>query len=166
MSEAPEARSGGAPIARAEKLLRQETRGRRAKHRQLERGVPGARKTLRSKKSNSKERPAEWSGQIRWTCPLSSKRGREECRPGQVRCRRSAARGGDGIRSDASGGGGGRGFVRYGGGPQLSSHRGTWVRAPDHFVTRESVWGCQWSGSWRFGTDRDSWDRFREWNRW
>src|SRR6266852_2074651 len=80
------------------------SRGRRARRRQRERGVPGARKTLRSKKSNSKERPAEWSAQIRWTYRLSSTRGREECRPGQGRCRRSAARGGDGIRSGASGG--------------------------------------------------------------
>src|ERR1700674_288129 len=105
MSEAPEARSGGAPIARAEKLLRQETRGRRAKRRQLERGVPGARKTLRSKISNSRERPAEWSGQIRWTCRLSSRTVREGYRPEPGRCRRSAARGGDGIGSSASGGG-------------------------------------------------------------
>src|SRR6202521_325359 len=104
MSEAPEARSGGAPIARAEKLLRQETRGRRAKRRQLERGVPGARKTLRSKISNSRERPAEWSGQIRWTCRLFSRRGREECRPERGQCRRLAMRVGGDIRSGASGG--------------------------------------------------------------
>src|SRR5438270_11918235 len=108
MSEAQAGRSGGAPIARVERLLRQETRGRRAKHRRLERGVPGARKTLRSKKLNSRERPAEWSGQIRWTCRLSSRTGREGYRPGPVRCRRWAARGGDGIRLDASGGGKGR----------------------------------------------------------
>src|ERR1700730_12507253 len=104
MSEAQAGRSGGAPIATGGKLLRQETRGRRAKHRRLERCGPGGRKILRSKKSNSKERPAEWSGQIRWTCRLSSTRGREECRPGPGQCRRSAARGGDGIRSGASGG--------------------------------------------------------------
>src|ERR1700681_1574344 len=104
MSEAQAVRSGGAPIARAEKLLRQETRGRRAKRQRRERCGPGVRKTLRSKKSNSRERPAEWSGQIRWTCRLSSTRAREECRREQARCKRSAGPGGDGIRSGASGG--------------------------------------------------------------
>src|SRR5713226_8364199 len=104
MSEAQAVRSGGVPIAREEKSLRQETRGRRAKHRRQERGVPGGRKILRSKKSNNRERPAEWSGQIRWTCRPSSTRGQEECRPGPGQCRRSVAQGGDGIRSGASGG--------------------------------------------------------------
>src|SRR6267378_1573463 len=103
MSEAQAVRSGGVPIARGGKLLRQETQGRRAKHRRLERGVPGARKTLRSKKSNSTERPAEWSEQIRWTCRLSSTRGREECPPAPGQCRRWVTRGGDGIQSGASG---------------------------------------------------------------
>src|SRR3982074_3567291 len=104
MSEAQGGRSGGAPIATAGKLLRQETRGRRAKHQRLGRCGPGGRKILRSKKSNSRERPAEWSAQIRWTCRLSSTRGREECPQGRGRCRRSAARDGDGIRSGASDG--------------------------------------------------------------
>src|SRR6266403_1885900 len=103
MSEAQAGRSGGAPIARAEKLLRQETQGPRAKHQRLEKCGPGGRKTLRSKKLNSRERPAEWSGQIRWTCRLSSTRGREECPPAPGQCRRWVARGGDGIRSGASG---------------------------------------------------------------
>src|SRR5712664_3667352 len=166
MSEAQAVRSGGVPIARGGKLLRQETQGRRAKHRRLERGVPGARKTLRSKKSNSTERPAEWSEQIRWTCPLSSRTGREGYRPGPGRCRRWAARGGDGIRSDATGGSRGRQFARYGAGPQLSSHRGTRVRVLDYFVSQESGWGCQWSERWRSGTDPGSWDRFRASNPW
>src|ERR1700687_2857144 len=146
MSEAQAVRSGGVPIARAEKLLREEMRCRRAKHRRQERCGLGGRKTLRSKKSNSRERPEELSGQIRWTCRLFSMRGREEYRPGPGQCRRSAARGGDGIQSGASVGGRGRRFARYGGGPQLSSRRGTWVRVPDYFVSRESGWGCQWSG--------------------
>src|SRR5260370_39083652 len=113
MSEAQAGRSGGAPIARADTLLREETRGRRAKHRRQERCGPGARKILRSKKSNSRERPAEWSGQIRWTCRLFSRRGREECRPERGQCRRLATRVGGGILSGASGGGWGRRVVGY-----------------------------------------------------
>src|ERR1700676_1569257 len=117
MCEAQAGGLGGAPIARAEKLLPQETRGPRAKRQRQERCGPGARKTLRSKKSNRTKRPKEWGGQTHWTCRLSSTRGREECRPEPGRCMRSAARGGDDIRSSASGGGRGRRVARYGGGP-------------------------------------------------
>src|SRR5260370_32375801 len=116
MSEAEAGRSGGAPIARADTLLREETRGRRAKHRRQERCGRGARKILRSKKSNSRESPAGWSGQIRWTCRLFSRRGREECRPERGQCRRLATRVGGDIRSGASGGGVG--------GPVLGSETG------------------------------------------
>src|SRR6202035_3144856 len=143
MSEAQAGRSGGAPIARVEKLLREETRGRRAKHRRQERCGPGARKILRSKKSNSRERPAEWSGQIRWTCRLFSRRGREECRPERGQCRRLATPVGGDIRSGASGGWRGRRVVRYDGGPHLSSHGETWVRVLDRFGAQERGWGCQ-----------------------
>src|SRR5208282_1522761 len=118
MSGAQSIRLAGVPIARAKKFLRQETRSQPAKPQPRVRVFPAARKKLQSEKPSNKQRPAEWSVQTRWTCRPFSTTAPAECRRGQGRCRRSAAKAGDDIRSGSIAGSRGQRYAQRAGAPK------------------------------------------------